>query len=122
MILTRGLPSAHELDEDGRPLAFFGKLIHENCPRRACFDEGKFALKPGDAGCLLRLGCKGPITYADCPSRLWNSRTNWCIGSGAPCIGCVEPGFPDGVSPLYEAISEERISRIDDFWGEKVGA
>ncbi len=100
-ILLRGLPKAEELDDFGRPLAFYGKLIHENCQRRAYFDEGKFAKKHGDPGCLYELGCKGPITYADCPIRLWNTGVNWCVGSGGGCHGCTQPEFPDLVSPLY---------------------
>lgn len=105
-ILLKGLPSPEELDEYKRPKAFFGKLIHENCPRRAYFDEGKFARKFGEPGCLNELGCKGPVTYADCPLRLWNNGVNWCIGAGSPCIGCVEPGFPDLVSPFYRKLVE----------------
>ncbi len=100
-ILLQGLPPAEELDDFGRPLAFYGKLIHENCQRRAYFDEGKFAQKHGDPGCLYELGCKGPITYADCPIRLWNTGVNWCVGSGGGCHGCTQPEFPDLVSPLY---------------------
>ncbi|MGQ9696102.1 MAG: hydrogenase small subunit [Thermodesulfobacteriota bacterium] len=100
-ILLRGLPSPEELDDFGRPLAFYGKLIHENCQRRAYFDEGKFAKKHGDPGCLYELGCKGPLTYADCPIRLWNTGVNWCVGSGGGCHGCTQPEFPDLVSPLY---------------------
>jgi len=100
-LLLSGLPSADQLDDFGRPLTFYGKLIHENCQRRAYFDEGKFAKKHGDAGCLYELGCKGPITYADCPTRLWNTGVNWCVGSGGGCHGCTQPEFPDLVSPLY---------------------
>ncbi len=106
-ILLFGLPMPKDLDEHKRPKAFFGTLIHENCPRRAYYDEGKFAKKLSDPGCLYELGCKGPVTYADCPTRLWNNGTNWCIGSGAPCIGCCEPGFPDLVSPFYEKITKD---------------
>lgn len=100
-ILLRGLPPPDELDDFGRPLAFYGKLIHENCQRRAYFDEGKFAKKHGDPGCLYELGCKGPITYADCPIRLWNTGVNWCVGSGGGCHGCTQPEFPDFISPFY---------------------
>lgn len=100
-----------ELDEVGRPLLFFGKLIHETCPRRPDFDAGRFARKLGDPGCLYELGCKGPVTYADCPTRGFNSNTNWCIGAGSPCHGCVEPEFPDKLSPLYEKISQERMAK-----------
>lgn len=104
-ILILGLQGL-ALDEHHRPKLFYGKLIHENCPRRAYFDEGKFAKKFGDEGCLYELGCKGPITHADCPLRLWNNGTNWVIGCGAPCNGCVEPGFPEQVSPFYEKTVE----------------
>lgn len=96
-----------ELDEYRRPRLFYGKLVHENCPRRAYFDEGKFAKHLSDEGCLYELGCKGTITHADCSLRRWNNGTNWVIGSGAPCNGCVEPDFPDLVSPFYEKIPEE---------------
>lgn len=101
-VLLNGLPSAEDLDEFGRPKSFYGKLVHENCQRRAYYDEQKFAKKMGDEGCLYELGCKGPVTHADCPTRLWNGGVNWCIGAGSPCIGCASPGFPDAVSPLYE--------------------
>jgi hydrogenase small subunit len=99
-----------ELDEVGRPRMFFGELVHENCPRRPDFDAGKFARKLGDPGCLYELGCKGPTTYADCPARGFNNRTNWCIADGSPCHGCVEPEFPDRLSPLYRKITRERLS------------
>jgi len=108
-VLLAGLPRAEDLDDAGRPLAFFGKLIHENCPRRPYFDAGKFARRPGEEGCLYELGCKGPITYADCPTRLWNGGTNWCVGAGAPCAGCVEPDFPHLTAPVYRKVGAERL-------------
>ncbi len=111
-VLLHGLPKPADLDEYRRPKIFFGQLIHENCPRRAYYDEGKFAKKLSDPGCLYELGCKGPVTYADCPIRLWNGGVNWCIGIGSPCIGCCEPGFPDQVSPLYEKMSEAAVGAI----------
>ncbi|HID85768.1 MAG TPA: hypothetical protein EYP55_00110, partial [Anaerolineae bacterium] len=79
----------------------------------------KFAQKFGDEGCLYELGCKGPVTYADCPLRLWNNGTNWCIGNGAPCMGCVESGFPDVVSPLYKKITDVPIPIIGECWKEE---
>jgi len=118
-ILLGGLPSEEELDEDGRLLTFFGKLIHEHCPRRAYFDEGKFAKRFGDEGCLHELGCKGPLTYADCPIRLWNNGQNWCIGSGGPCAGCTQPEFPDLFSPFYVKVSDVDLPVIGEYWAEK---
>lgn len=113
-ILLNGLPKAEELDDELRPLAFYGKLIHENCPRRAYFDEGKFAKKPGDEGCLYELGCKGPITYADCPNRHWNNGTNWVIGAGAPCNGCTQPEFPD--LAYYQKLVDVELPVIGACW------
>jgi hydrogenase small subunit len=98
-VLIGGLGSV-ETDDKGRPLAFYGRLIHDSCPRRAYFDAGQFAKKYSEPYCLFELGCKGPVTHADCPVRLWNSGTNWCVGSNSPCIGCAELGFPDLTSPF----------------------
>lgn len=89
-----------ELDAKGRPKFAYGRLIHENCERRAHFDAGRFALQFGDAGhrqgwCLYRLGCKGPETYANCPSILFcdAGSGSWPVGTGHPCIGCTEKGI-----------------------------
>jgi hydrogenase small subunit len=108
VVMFSGL-GAVELDNIGRPKLFYGQLIHENCPRRADFDKGKFAEKLGDAGCLYKLGCKGHYTNADCPIRQWNNGVSWCIKAGSPCLGCVEPEFPDGTSPIYEKITFEDV-------------
>ena len=73
------------------------------CPLRE-HDEASVL---GKGGCLRELNCKGPRTYADCPSRRWNSPGNdqngvsFCMLAGGPCIGCTEPNFPDGMSPFY---------------------
>ncbi|MFW6108255.1 MAG: hydrogenase small subunit [bacterium] len=111
-VLLNGLPPAEALDDAGRPLEFYGQTIHEQCPRRPDFDAGKFARRHGEDGCMYLLGCKGPVTYADCPVRMWNSGVNWCVGANAPCIGCVEPAFPDDVSPLYEKLGEAGVERL----------
>ncbi len=92
-VLLGGLKGL-KLDELARPAPFYGPLIHDNCPYRGHFDEGKLAEHFGEHGCLARLGCKGPMTRADCSTRQWNGGTNWCIGNGHPCIGCTEPQFP----------------------------
>jgi hydrogenase small subunit len=97
------------LDDWGRPHLFFGKTIHANCPRYFDFEKQCYARHLGDDGCLVFLGCKGPIAQADCAQRHWNNGVNWCIGSKAPCLGCVQPEFPDRLSPLYAALPEEKI-------------
>ncbi len=88
-----------ELDAKGRPKFAYGRLIHENCERRAHFNAGRFALEFGDDGhrqgwCLYKLGCKGPETYANCPAVLFGDVGNasWPVGTGHGCFGCTEQG------------------------------
>jgi hydrogenase small subunit len=87
------------LDEKNRPKFAYGRLVHENCERRAHFDAGRFALEFGDEGhrqgwCLYKLGCKGPETYANCPAILFGDvgSGSWPVGTGHPCFGCTEEG------------------------------
>jgi hydrogenase small subunit len=96
-ILLFGEP---ELDASGRPILFYGITIHDRCPRRSYFDKGIFAEKLGDATCMFKLGCRGPVTRTDCPIRRWNERVNWPIGDNTPCIGCAQFGFPDQMEPF----------------------
>jgi hydrogenase small subunit len=85
-----------ELDDFKRPKFAYERVIHENCPRRAHFDAGRFATAFGDEGhrkgwCLYKLGCKGPVTHASCSTRHFNEIPGvWPIGCGIPCLGCTE--------------------------------
>jgi len=85
-----------EMDEFKRPKFAYERVIHENCPRRAHFDAGRFATAFGDEGhrkgwCLYKLGCKGPVTHAACSTRHFNEIPGvWPIGLGIPCVGCTE--------------------------------
>jgi hydrogenase small subunit len=94
------------LDQYKRPLAFYGNLLHDNCPRRGQFDAGNFLEDWNDPAqkefCLLKKGCKGPKTYTDCSKTWWNEGANWCIGAGAPCSGCCEPSFYEKFNPLFD--------------------
>ena len=107
------------LTPDGRPAGTFpprqssgGHCV--DCPNGTgtgpAGPEGQ-AEQLGDSGCMLGLGCKGPFTGADCPTRGKNTmddgtKANWCVGKGKfgtriigdaryVCHGCVEPLFPD---------------------------
>lgn len=93
-----GLP---ELDHFNRPKLFFGRTVHDQCQRRQLFEDGIFAHFPGEKGCLYKVGCKGPVTHADCPTREWNHYVNWPVKASTPCIGCASPNFPDGLMPYY---------------------
>ena len=102
-ILLYGEP---ELDEKNRPLMFYAQTIHDRCERRSLFEQGIFATKPGDKGCMFKIGCRGPVTPIDCPVRKWNEHINWPVGDSTPCIGCAQFGFPDKMEPFisYDVI------------------
>lgn len=101
-LTTKKVPS---LDEYGRPTMYFGETVHDNCRRRAYFEEGKALTDWNDPKqknwCLIEKGCKGPDTYSDCPVRRWNDGLNFCIDCGAGCMGCAEPSFYAEMSPLF---------------------
>lgn len=106
-LLTKGMP---KLDQWSRPLMFFAQTVHDKCPRQKHFNKGEFApsftSKEAKQGwCLYKLGCKGPYTYNNCPTQLFNQVT-WPVQSGSPCIGCSEPGFWDQYSPFFSAIED----------------
>ncbi|MGA7870607.1 MAG: hydrogenase small subunit, partial [Candidatus Binatus sp.] len=97
------------LDRYRRPLFAYGKLIHDNCERRAHFDAGQYVEAWGDeahrnGACLYKMGCKGPATSQNCPEVRWNEGTNWPIGCGHPCVGCAEPNFWDTMTPFYRRL------------------
>lgn len=94
------------LDGENRPNMFFGKTVHEQCERLPHFEAGEFALsfnseEAKKGWCLHELGCKGPMTYNNCPKTLFNE-VSWPVKAGHPCIGCSENGFWDLFTPLYE--------------------
>lgn len=98
-LLKLGMP---ELNEEGSPKLFFGDVIHTHCPEFYNYNMGKFAKNFGDKGCLFELGCLGIRTFADCAERRWNSKVNWCVEAGAPCIGCTQSQFAhDKNFPFY---------------------
>lgn len=96
-LVSYGVP---ELDEENRPILFYGVTIHDNCTRRGFFDSNIFANKFGEEGCMFRIGCRGPVTKTDCPRRKWNGYVNWPVGTNTNCIGCAQPHFPDGMEPF----------------------
>jgi F420-nonreducing hydrogenase I len=109
------------VDLYGRPTAFFGSPVHESCPRRGAFDRAARDTEFSNGGCLYNLGCKGPLAYADCPTRRWNGAVGMCTQSGGPCTACVEPGFPDAFMPFFrKAESKDIFADLDVDTGAKV--
>lgn len=98
-LATGSLPA---LDSRRRPSSIYGTRIHQRCPRRG-HEEVDF-YGDGDhrnGGCLKELGCKGPVTYANCYRQNWNGGTSWPIGAGALCIGCTNSRFWDTMTPFF---------------------
>jgi hydrogenase small subunit len=106
--LTYG--KAPPLDDLLRPLPFFGRTVHDDCPRLPFYNQGLFAQSFDDDGarqgyCLKDLGCKGPETYNACTVIKWNQGTSFPMRSGHGCIGCSQPGFWDRSGGIYGKIS-----------------
>ena len=105
-LLLGKLPAVDDL---GRPQFAYGKTIHDQCPRRAHFENDEFVEEFGSEEaqlgyCLLKMGCRGPETYNNCPVAKFNDGTSWPVEAGHPCIGCSEPKFWDRFSPFYEEL------------------
>jgi len=128
ILVLAGAGSVPELDAFHRPQELFGNKgvdhdwmnIHENCPRNPNLagTGNELATDFGqDYKCLENLGCRGPVTYSNCPARKWlwgekgltcgnvgnptgeittNAPINWCVDANGMCIGCVEADFPGG--------------------------
>jgi NiFe hydrogenase small subunit HydA len=125
ILLTNRIPA---LDSFGRPKIFYGQTIHDQCERRAHFEAGRFVERFGSneeelGYCLYKVGCKGPMAYANCSKFRYNDRVSWCIGAGAPCIGCAEPGWVDKFAGFYERLPGVKIPGIEgvEAGADKIG-
>lgn len=108
-LMQFGMP---QVDSLNRPSMFYSRLVHDQCPRFSDYERERFARTFSEEGCLFKLGCLGPTTYADCGLRFWNGDSNYCIKAGAPCIGCASNDFAANASfPFYTKPSavEEKI-------------
>jgi hydrogenase small subunit len=109
-----------ELDDERRPRFAYDRVIHDQCPRRAHFDAGRFARQFGDEGhrqgwCLYHLGCKGPDTRAPCSVTQFNEVVNaWPIGIGAPCVGCTERKVAFRV-PMFQTVPIHEVTPPDTY-------
>ncbi len=90
------------LDEQGRPAWLFERTVHENCDRAGLAERGKFSDTFDGVGCLVKLGCKGPVVKCNVPSRGWVNGIGGCPNVGGICNACTSPGFPDKFMPFME--------------------
>ena len=80
---------------------------NDRCILYADFQEKRFATRIGEPSCLLKLGCRGPVTKTDCMISGHNSNT--CIRAGHPCIGCASEQLPRHI--MLHAYDEKRVIR-----------
>ena len=97
-----------QLDQLGRPKAFYSRRVHDTCYRRPNYDAGLFVESFDDENarkgyCLYKMGCRGPSTYNSCGTIRWNGGVSFPIQSGHGCIGCSEANFWDN-GPFYQRL------------------
>jgi hydrogenase small subunit len=98
-----GVEPAIDLDDQGRPNWLFARTVQEGCGRAGFAEQGEFASTPGDRrGCLVKLGCKGPVVKCNVPIRGWTGAIGGCPNVGGICIACTMPGFPDKFMPFMD--------------------
>ncbi|MBS3956149.1 MAG: twin-arginine translocation signal domain-containing protein [Clostridiales bacterium] len=122
-------PNPAALDSTRRLKHAYPASIHSPyCPRFNDWSMGRFARKPGDSGCLQKIGCKGPGVKSLCGLHGWNAQQphnsgDWeyglsevnsiptnpgafrgghCTSAGHPCMGCTEKGYPDSFVPFVK--------------------
>lgn len=101
---TKKLPP---VDNQHRPIRFYGRIIHERCIFYSDYQENNFAKKIGDNACMFKLGCQGIVTKNDCLISGHNDNTNICIRAGHPCIGCASENFPRQI--MLRSYNDTRI-------------
>jgi hydrogenase small subunit len=99
-----GVEPLIDLDDQGRPRWLFERTVQESCGRAGFAEQGEFAKTPADRrGCLVKLGCKGPVVKCNVPIRGWVGGIGGCPNVGGICMACTMPGFPDKFMPFMEA-------------------
>ncbi|MGB7847127.1 MAG: hydrogenase small subunit [Candidatus Acidiferrum sp.] len=111
------------MDQYHRPLFAYGRLIHDQCERRANYDAGRYVEEWGDEGhrrgwCLYKMGCKGPQGTFNCPNVRWNDQTSWPVKAGHGCLACASPRFWDTKSPFYQRLPQVPGFGVDVSAGE----
>jgi hydrogenase small subunit len=102
-MLVAGHSPTIELDDQGRPTWLFERTVQQGCGRAGFAQQGEFAKTPADhRGCLVKLGCKGPVVKCNVPVRGWVGGVGGCPNVGGICMACTMPGFPDKFMPFME--------------------
>ncbi len=102
LMFLQGFGPLPQFDELGRPAWLYGETVHRGCARAGFYEEGTFAKEYGDKECLVEVGCWGPVVQCNINKRGAINHVGGCMNTGAPCIGCTMPSFPDGFAPFYK--------------------
>lgn len=84
----KGLSTSSGMNEG--PMDLCARTVHDDCPRRAHFDAGRFVERFGDDShrfgyCLFMTGCKGPRTKAVfAPQHFAEVLGSWPVQDGPP--------------------------------------
>jgi len=84
-ILGTGLAIVGGVDSTRRLKAVYSNSVHSAyCSKYRYYAQGVFAQHPGDRGCLMQIGCKGPAARSLCATHGWNNQqpSNIVAGSG----------------------------------------
>ncbi len=93
-----------DVDEHGRPSWLFARTVQQGCGRAGFAEQGEFARTPADhRGCLVKLGCKGPVAMCNVPLRGWVGGVGGCPNVGGICTACTLPGYPAKFMPFMDA-------------------
>jgi hydrogenase small subunit len=117
-LVNKTLP---ELDALRRPKVYYGKTVHDCCPRLPQYDLGLFAQSHGDDGakqgyCLYLLGCKGAETYNACTTVKWNGGLSSPTHSGHGCLACSEPKFWDREKVVVKGSDGKDVVSFGSFY------
>ena len=107
-----GLGPPLDVDELGRPAWLFTDTVHRRCDQAGYYEEGAFASRPGDGGCLAELGCWGPVVQCNITTRGSINGRGGCMTAGGACIGCTMPGFPDRFTPFYQSVAGSAVTAL----------
>ena len=98
------------LDQYNRPLFAYGRVIHDQCERRAHLRRRPLRHRMGRrrriarAGACTRWAARARRPPSTARSVQWNDHTSWPIRAGHGCIACASPRFWDHMSPFYERL------------------
>ena len=97
-----GIAPPLDLDEQGRPAWLFERTAHEHCDRAGYADSGRFSESYADeGGCLVELGCSGPVVKCNVPSRGWVNGIGGCPNVGRHLHGLHDAGLPRQVPAVH---------------------